>query len=214
MTESLEIWRSVGDPRGLVFCMIYLGMTTFGLKDFASTQSILEESNAIAEENSDRWAHAFGLDMLGMVAMAQGQNEEAVTCFTQSIARSKEIGDQFNGTQTVIHLGQAYTVLGDREKARCLFVDAYANAYQNKWTLIILNILISYLEMGCDLPGENQLAIALSILSHPSVTPNVRMRSESICDKLKSSLSEYQIENAETIAGEKDPETWAREIIK
>ena len=214
MTKSLNIWRSVGDPRGLVFCMIYLGMTSFGLNDYSMTRSILDESNAIAEANMDRWAHAFGLDMLGMVALAQGQNEEAMTRFTQSIALSREIGDQFNCTQTMIHLGQAYTALNSKEEARRLFLEVYTSARQNKWKLIILNILISYLEMSDELPGEKKLAVVISILAHPSVTPNVRTRCEEMREKLEASLLKREIEYAETLAREKGPENWAEELLE
>jgi hypothetical protein len=90
LTESLKIWRTVGDPRGLVFCMLYLGMTTVALNDIEATRSILEESNRIAEAKMDRWAHAFGLDMLGMVALSQEQNEEALDLFnTASIIQKR-----------------------------------------------------------------------------------------------------------------------------
>jgi len=214
LTESLKIWRSVGDPRGLVFCMLYLGMTTFALKDIPATRSILQESNAVAEANMDRWAHALGLDMLGMVSLSQGQNEEALAYFNQSLALSKEIGDQLNGTQTAIHMGQAHAALRSNEQAKRLFLEAYANAGQAKWTPIILNALVSFVEMQNGLSAETKLAVALSVLSHPAVTPNLRARCEHMRDGMTSSLTTRQIEAAENLAKDKGPEAWAQEILK
>jgi len=214
LTESLEIWRSVGDPRGLVFCMLYLGMAAFGLNDIPTTRSILQESNEIAEANMDRWAHAFGLDLLGSVTLSQDQNEEALAYFKHSLALSKEIGDKMNGTHTIIHLGEAYAALRSYEEAKRLFLEAYASAQQAKWTLLVLHVLASFTEMHNELPTETKLAVALSVLSHPAVTPYLRSQIEQMRDEVTACLTTEQIEAAENLAKEKKPEEWAQEILK
>jgi tetratricopeptide (TPR) repeat protein len=213
LTESLKIWRSVGDPRGLVFCMLYLAMTTFALDNIEQTRSVLEESNDLAEANMDRWARAFGLDMLGMICLSQGQNEEALIRFKQSVALSKEIGDQLNGAQTTIHIGQTYAALNSNEEAKSLFLEVYDDAKQAKWSLIILNTLISFTEIQDDLLPETKLAVALSALSHPAITPYLRKRCERLRDGLTSLLTPKQIKSATILAMEKKPEDWAQEVL-
>ena len=146
--------------------------------------------------------------------LSQGQNEEALAYFKQSLALSKEIGDQLNGSQTTIHLGQAYSALRSNEEAKRLFLEAYANAQQAKWTVIILNVLVSFTEMPNGLSDETKLGVALSILSHPALTPHLRARSEQMRSELTSSLAVEQIEAAENLAKEKKPEDWAQEILK
>jgi predicted ATPase/transcriptional regulator with XRE-family HTH domain len=214
LAESLSIWRPVGDPRGLVFTMLYMGMTFFALKDLSAAQAILRESNQIAEDNMDRWAHALGLDLLGMVSLEQGQVEEALTYFQKSAAFSKEIGDSLNGTQTAIHLGQACATMRSNEEAKRLYVDAYTNAKAAKWTPIILNALVAYTEIPDVLPAETRLAVALSVLAHPAVTPNIRARSEAIQDQVIPLLTTDQIESAHKIAEGTSPEDWAQELLK
>lgn len=214
LTESLNIWRTVGDPRGLVFCMLYLGMTAIALKDIPDARAILQESNDIAEANMDRWAHAFGLDMLGIAAQAQGQHEEAQNYFLQSITLYKEIGDQFNSIQTAVRLGQTYAALRSNEEAERLFREIYVNAQTAKWTPIIMNTLLSFAEIQDRLSAEIKLAVALSILSHPAVTPNIRSRSESMRDKTKKELSMEESNTAENLAKEKSLEVWAQELLK
>ena len=184
LTESLEIWRSVGDPRGLVFCMLYLGTA------------------------------AFGLDMLGMVSLSQGQNEEALAYFKQSLALSKEIGDLLSGSQTTIHMGQAYSALGCEEEAKRLFLEVYAHAQEAKWTLIIINALVSFTDIHNGLSPETKLGVALSILSHPAVTPYMRSRSEKMRVEMISALTPRQIKAAEKLAKEKRLEDWAQQILK
>jgi len=213
LTESLKIWRKVGDPRGQVFSMLYLGMTTIELNKIEETRSILLESNAIAKANMDRWAQAFGEDMLGTVALSQGQNEDALGHFTESIKLYKEIGDQLNAMQPTIHLGQTYAALRTNDEAKRLFLEAYANAQENKWTLIILSVLVSFCEMQTDISPVTKLAAAFSVISHPSVTPHLSARSERIRDEILPGLTTEQIETAKNLAGQKTSEEWAREIL-
>ncbi len=214
LNESLKIWRPVGDPRGLVFCMLYMGMSALAMKDNQTARAILLESNQIAEANMDRWAHAFGLDLLGLASLEQGQNKEALEYFQHSIALSKEIGDQLNGTQTTIHLGQAYAALRSIDEAKHLFLEAYVNAQASKWTPILLNAFLSYIEIQHDLPAETKLAAAMSVLSHSAITPNLRTRSECLRDEIKSTLKPQELENAEKLAGDKSAEVLAQEIMK
>jgi predicted ATPase/transcriptional regulator with XRE-family HTH domain len=214
LSESLKIWRTVGDPRGLVFCMLYLGLTTLALNDIPATRAILLESNAIAEAKMDRWALAFGLDLLGMIPLSQGQAEEALAYFNQSLALSRGIGDQLSAAQTTIHLGQAYAALRSVELAKRLLFEAYANAYEAKWAFILLDALFSFAEIENGLSVETRLAVALSVLSHPAVTPHLRARSERMRDEIAASLTPTQIERATWLSTEKKPEAWAQELLR
>ncbi|MBK8783775.1 MAG: tetratricopeptide repeat protein [Anaerolineales bacterium] len=214
LTESLKIWRTVGDPRGLVFCMLYLGMTTIALNNIPDARVILQESNDIAEANMDRWAHAFGLDMIGITAQTQGQYEEALDYFKQSLALYKEISDRFNSTQITIRLGQAYAALQSNDEAKRLFLEAYASAQSSKWIPILLNAFLSYVETQHDLPAETKLAAALSILSHSAVTPNLRARSECLRDELSPCIQAHEFETVEKLVREKNAEALAQEIMK
>jgi predicted ATPase/Flp pilus assembly protein TadD len=214
LTESLRRWRPVGDPRGLVFTMVYMGMAAIGLQDFAGAKSILCESNQIAESNKDRWAHASGLDLLGIASMSQGQHEEALVYFQKSAALYHEIGDQMNGTQTTIHMGQACAAMRSDDEAKRLFLEAYSNAQSYKWAPLMINALISLVEISNGLPPETKFAVASSSLAHPAITPYLRGRSETMRDHAQTNLSEEEIKMAEGLAREKSPELWAQELMK
>ena len=214
LTDSLKIWRGVGDPRGLVFCMLYLSMTALVLKDILLARSTLEESNAIAEENMDRWAHAFGLDLLGMVCLAENRNEEALDLFEKSLQLYREIGDQLNSNNVTIHKGQAYAALQCSSDARRLYREAYDNAQRAKWTPQALRALISFVELESSLPDETKLSVVMAVLSHSALTPNLRTRCEEIRDEVMPLLTERQVEAARQAATEKAPEMWAQELLK
>jgi predicted ATPase/DNA-binding XRE family transcriptional regulator len=214
LTDSLKIWKSVGDPRGLVFCMLYLSMTSLVLKDIPLTRSTLEESNAIAEANMDRWAHAFGLDLLGMACLSEDRNKEALELFEKSLHLYQEIGDQLNGTNVMIHMGQAKAAMHCSEDARRLYLEAYDHARKAKWTPLILRALMSFIELADGPSNEVKLAVVLSILSHNSVTPNLQARCEQVRDEITPILAEHQIESARRAAKERAPEAWAQELLK
>ncbi len=214
LNDSLSLWRPVGDPRGLVFTMTYIGMTALGMKDYGAAKSILTESNQIAEANMDRWAHAFGLDLLGIASMSQGLHEEAIIHFQQSVVLYNEIGDQMNSAQVAIHMGQAYAAMRQADEAKRLYLEAYSKAKTYKWPTVLLNALVSFTEMPNDLPYETKLAVALSVLAHPAITPYLRGHSEAMREEAKSNLSEEMIKEAENLAKEKNPEIWAQELLK
>lgn len=214
LSEGLELWRPVGDPRGLVFTMTYMGMTALGMKNYDIAKSTLTESNQIAEANMDRWAHAFGLDLLGIASMSQGLNEEAIAHFKQSISLYNEIGDQMNSAQTTIHMGQAHTAMRSDDEAKRLYLEAYSKAKTYKWPPVLMNALISYIEMQNAIPHETKLAAALSVLAHAAVTPYLRGRSEAMRDDAKKSLSDEMIEVAEKLAAENSLEIWAQELLR
>ena len=78
----------------------------------------------------------------------------------------------------------------------------------------MINVLISLIEISNELPPETKLAVALSALAHPALTPYLRGRSETMRDHAKANLSEEAMETAEGLAREKSPELWAQELMK
>jgi predicted ATPase/transcriptional regulator with XRE-family HTH domain len=214
LNDSLNLWRFVGDPRGLVFTMTYMGMTALAMKNYDAARSILTESNQIAEANLDRWAYALGLDLLGIASMSQSLNEEAITHFQQSVALYNEIGDQMHSAQATIHMGQACAAMRLGDEAKQLYLEAYSKAQSNKWSPVLLNALISFVEISNELPPETKLALGLSVLDHPAVSPYLRERSQLMRDNARAGLREEMIKAAEDLARAKSPELWAQELLK
>ena len=77
-----------------------------------------------------------------------------------------------------------------------------------------MNAFLSYVETQPTLPVETKLAAALSILSHSSITSNLRARSECLRNEITSTLKPQELENAEKLAGDKSAEVLAQEIMK
>jgi hypothetical protein len=64
--------------------------------------------------------------------------------------------------------------------------------------------------MQNELAADIKLAVTLSILDHPAITPNIRERSET----LLSQFSPQQVESARQMMARKSPEMWAQELLK
>ena len=77
-----------------------------------------------------------------------------------------------------------------------------------------MNALLFFTDIHNGLSAETKLGVALSVLSHPAVTPYLRSRSEQMRDKMTSSLAAGQVEAAEKLAKDKRLEDWAQEILK
>jgi len=100
------------------------------------------------------------------------------------------------------------------EEAKRLYLEVFLNAKANKWIQLLLNALISFVELPNDISHETKLAVALSTLANPAITPNLRGRSEAMRDEAISHLSDDKIKAAKEAANEKSPELWAQELLK
>jgi len=213
LTAILKTWRAVGDPRGLIFCMLYLSSAALALGDFATVESVLDESNAIARQKSDRWALAFGLDLLGQTSMAQGRFDDAHDHFHQSLVLSQEIGDLWASNRTLIHLAEAQAATGASEEARQMFREAYLQAQQAKWAPNVFEALVAFLSVDAETSLETRFGALTAVLSHPDVTPPIRQRAEALQDKWVCGLTSEQLEMARAEASTKSLEAWAQEVL-
>lgn len=210
LTDSLEMWRTVGDLRGLTFCMLYLSSAALALGKIDTAKTTLFESNAIAEKKMDHWAHAFGLDLLGKVVMLEGEFEKARSLFEQSLALSEEISDKWAGTQTRIHLGEALASLGENDEAKRLFHQAYRSAQQAKWVPTILEALIAFVAIAQETLPETSLAVTLFVLTHPATSPALQQKANQVRERLTSSLTEQQLVAAQEILTRPEADWWNR----
>lgn len=209
LSDSLRIWREVGDLRGLVFCMLYLSATALALEDYEMVETIVGESSAIAQQKQDHWAMAFGLDQLGIVALARNDARQAAEYFQQSLAISQEIGDQLAATQALIHLGESQQALGNADRAQELFRRAFAAARQARWTATMLDVLVASLHADKTSPAGDRLAMVSAVLANDVLTLPTRQRAERLCSQIEATLKPQQVQEAQARAREKTAEEWA-----
>lgn len=207
LSGSLKFWRSVGDPRGLVFCMLYLSSAALLLGEIEAAETILHESHAIAEEKMDRWAQAFGLDLLGQAALARGDYAQAQDRFQRSMALYDEIGAPWGTAQVSIHLAEAQAGLGSGPQARDLLRQVFQNAWQAQWVPTILEALVAFLSLDDEIVPQTKLAALQAVQVHPAITPQIRQRVTGLSERWSDVLAGTPLQT------EKSAETWATEIF-
>ena len=128
--EALPIWRSMGDPRGLVYTLNQAGLAAHLLGREEEAQALLSESVALGRERGDPWGIGTALERLGMIAMLAGNYPLAIDYFRQSSTMFPNIGERFFLVQVQLHLGEALTAQGQWEEARQVLHHALSIAYE------------------------------------------------------------------------------------
>ena len=93
-TESLVIYRELGDRRNAARPLNGLGLVAWGKGDFVAARSFLEESLAIKRELANPSSISIALNNLGLVAHAQGDYSTARAYLEESLSHRSKIEGQ------------------------------------------------------------------------------------------------------------------------
>lgn len=213
LAATLDVWRGVGDPRGLVFCTLYLSQAALALENFVKAEALLAESNAIALEKGDLWALAFGLDLLGQAAMGQGQSDKASQLFGQSRTYSQEIGDSWASNRSLIHLAEARASSDFDGDTRQLFQQACREAQQGGWQPNLFECLVAYLSVDSGTDLESRIDALAALIAHPELPSPLRLRAEALVEKWKLALPPARHQELARQVEWKSLDTWAQELL-
>ena len=111
--ESVRIWRTLGDRRGLAYGLTYLGMAVLGHGDKAAAYFLQAESAALFGEVQDSWGLALSLLRLGSVALDRGEAAEARSRAEKSLTLWRELGDPWGLALPLRDLGLVALQQGD-----------------------------------------------------------------------------------------------------
>ncbi len=92
--ESLQIYESMGDQRGVASLLGNLGSLALDQKDYASARRLMEEGLAVWRTLENAWGVAAALNNLSIVAFYQNDPEAARALQEESLAVRRSIGDQ------------------------------------------------------------------------------------------------------------------------
>jgi non-specific serine/threonine protein kinase len=93
LEESIQIAETLKDDSLLVWPLMYLGWTFWGLEDYDRARKCLERSLAIARSLGENGKGAVGVAMayLGDIPYAQGNLSEASKCYEEAILLLREL---------------------------------------------------------------------------------------------------------------------------
>ena len=138
----------------------YLSMMQGTEKSFASSETLMSESLAIARELDDPHLIAFGVYGLGILMRYRGDHERAVKQLKQSLTLFRRLGERVGMYISLFNLAESATARGDYEQAQTLHEESLTlkRAQGDQWS--IANSLMS-LAMLARLQGKYEQAIHL-----------------------------------------------------
>jgi predicted ATPase/transcriptional regulator with XRE-family HTH domain/Tfp pilus assembly protein PilF len=126
LEESIELWRELGDRRGLMLSLNTLGIVAKDLGEHARATAFLEEALSLAQALRDRSREATTLLNLAAVASDTEHNERAKRLLENCLAIKRELGDE-GGVATALHnLGDVAMHTGAYDRAEVLFEESLA----------------------------------------------------------------------------------------
>ncbi len=117
---ALELWREIGDHRGVARSLTDLGIVADKMGDPERAIQLYEDALVLAREEDDRPRIAACLANLGFVSLDQGNHQRAAACFKESLGLFRDLGDQRNLTYVLGGLGGLAFLEGDYHGAVAL----------------------------------------------------------------------------------------------
>jgi tetratricopeptide (TPR) repeat protein len=159
LEESIAMWRTLGDSRGLAYACIWLIDVMIDRGDFARAQALAEEGLALCEQVGDKWGMAWALNYLATPALNQGDYEAARTIFERTLALFRAVGDA-HGTALSLHgLGAVADFQGDYAPARAHHEQALS-LFRGFNDRLLVAVVLCYLGLAALHHGDPHAALA------------------------------------------------------
>jgi tetratricopeptide (TPR) repeat protein len=116
--EALDIYRELGDLRGVIGQLNNLGVNRRFIGDYDGARAWLEESVRVCRQLGDRATTATALSNLADVRRRQGHHAEAAAALREARDRFREAGHAMGEAWSLNHLGDVARAAGDAAEAR------------------------------------------------------------------------------------------------
>jgi DNA-binding SARP family transcriptional activator len=106
--QALELYRQIGDLRGVARAEYNVANAWFDLGRYAEALEAAERSLAIQRQLGNHYVEGLALNTMGCASRELGQFPEAVEHFQQAIAIFRDLGDEDSVADSLSDLGDAY----------------------------------------------------------------------------------------------------------
>jgi predicted ATPase/DNA-binding XRE family transcriptional regulator len=122
--QSVAIWRTTGDRRGLAYALMFLGMAVLRQGDYQHAVTLLEESITAFRAVDDRGGLAHALNALRQALVARGDLDAARARQQESVALWRALGDTWGLALALNGLGEINRRQGAIEQAIPLYEES------------------------------------------------------------------------------------------
>jgi len=158
--ESLRLFRSLQDSRGIVTSLWMLGHAAITMGKYAVAHTLGEEALSLSQQVNDTWGIATSLEILTSTAHDEGKYEEARTWGEEYLTYARKAGDTRTTAHAFLMLGVVNFSLGDLVRGHTLLMEGLTLSKEVGDERNIAYAL-SYLGMVTFLQGDYATAPAL-----------------------------------------------------
>ncbi len=117
-SDALEIFRELGDTRGITDTLLLLGWAAMRAGDYARAEQLLNEPLPFLRERKEGGLLALGLAGLGELCVRQGKLDRAHNLLAESLAIRRESGDLWGCAGALGSLGWVAVLRRDFSRMR------------------------------------------------------------------------------------------------
>jgi LuxR family maltose regulon positive regulatory protein len=123
-SESLGLWREIGNPTSLAHCLNNMGYDRYVSGDYDAALTLYTEALVKAEEAEDRRTQAWITEGIATTYRDRGEFERALEIYARVFSLTGSIGDQSLVSWALDGLGHTHRLAGDLDRALALFEQA------------------------------------------------------------------------------------------
>ena len=195
LQSAVADWRAIGDPRLTAFGLRILSQSAFTLGRYDEARAALEESVALNISVGDRWGLGSAYRGLGIIAQAQGEHQEAVDIFRNSLDTFTELGGSWWVARVLAEMSRSVFALGDDAEAERVWRESLRIAIETRATPVALEALAGLASLQAKRGDmEHALELLLIVLSHPASFQETKNRAAELRVELESHLTPQQIQ--------------------
>jgi predicted ATPase/class 3 adenylate cyclase len=135
--EALEIYRTLGDEKGIAAMAVDYAFYQFDTRNFDEARALVREADEIATRLGDKRLIAHVRRVQGSEATVDQNYPESLALHEQGLALFRELGDSWFAGILQWAIGITATYLGDFVKARESFLECLDGAWSvgNRWAV-------------------------------------------------------------------------------
>jgi predicted ATPase/DNA-binding SARP family transcriptional activator/DNA-binding CsgD family transcriptional regulator len=164
----LDIYRRLGDERGIAASLRNLGSVAASQGDHGRANELLEESLTMTRRSGTDTDVVRVLTTLGVLAISRDEHARAVVCFEEALSLARKSGDVRGVAVSLNNLGHATLLRGDAGRATALFEEVLAKDREvgdaQGTAISLINLALAALAQGGHERADELLVESLTLL--------------------------------------------------
>lgn len=202
LVENLELKRAVGSLLGTANALAMLGRLSYTLGKFEDALHMLKEAVRLRRRIGDRRRMIGSMENLGLALLRLGRESDAYRVVHESIESARRYGYALEEAGALATMAQIATVTGRLDEARSAASLALELSLQFETRPAILQCVLVTAEILAARGDYPEAAVLLlPAMRDPSFPGNLGRDARQLLKRLRSELSEDELEQAGRICG-------------